>query len=248
LYPNKDTLKRELRGGQKLAIPGPTRYFPIIGLIPFRRGGSFMRRTLLASVSIAVLALGTAAVLPVSHAVAAPQPSVVPVSWELTFKHGPVERLVTPVEGKNKTFWFMRYTVSNNSGRDILFTPDFQLMTDTGQVTEAFKNVPNPVFEKVKALYKNPLLLSPNNILGKLLQGDDNAKDGVIIFGDVDPNGRQFQIFVSGLSGETAEVKNPVTNESVILQKTLILDYAVPGQAIGINPQPKLTGTHWVMK
>ena len=207
-----------------------------------------MRRTLFASLSVAVLALGVAAVLPVSHAIAAPVPAVVPVSWELTFKHGPVERLVTPIDGKNKTFWFMRYTVSNNSGKDILFTPDFQLVTDTGQATEAFKNVPNSVFEQVKALYKNPLLLSPNNILGRLLQGDDNAKDGVIIFSDIDPNGRQFQIFVSGLSGETAEVKNPVTNESVILQKTLILDYNVPGQAIGINPQPKLAGAHWVMK
>jgi hypothetical protein len=207
-----------------------------------------MRRLLLTSVSVMVLALGGVATLPLSKAAAAPEPSVVPVSWELTFKHGPVERLVTPIDGKNRTFWFMRYTVSNNSGKDILFTPDFQLMTDTGQVTEAFKNVPNAVFEKVKELYKNPLLLSPNNILGKLLQGDDNAKDGVIIFGDVDPNGREFQIFVSGLSGETAEVKNPVTHESVILQKTLLLDYSVPGQAIGINPQPRLTSVHWVMK
>jgi hypothetical protein len=207
-----------------------------------------MRRTLIASLTLATFALGLPALLPISHANAAPQPAVVPISWELTFKHGPVERLVTPVDGKNKTFWFMRYTVSNNSGKDILFTPDFQLVTDTGQATEAFKNVPNSVFEKVKALYKNPLLLSPNNILGKLLQGDDNAKDGVIIFGDVDPNGRKFQIFVSGLSGETAEVQNPVTHENVILQKTLILDYSVPGQAIGINPQAKLTSVHWVMK
>ncbi len=208
-----------------------------------------MRRLLLASVSMAAVILaGETSLTSSRRAFAAPEPSVVPVSWELTFKHGPVERLTMPVDGKSKTFWYMRYTVINNSGKDILFTPDFQLVTDTGKVSDGFKNVPNTVFPKIKELYKNALLQSPNNILGKLLQGDDNAKDGVMIFADVDPEGRQFQIFVSGLSGETAEVQNPITKESVVLQKTLILDYSVPGQAIGINPQPKLKSVHWVMK
>lgn len=205
-----------------------------------------MRIRLMASAVIAAVAVAGSLSLP--RVFAAPEPSIVPVSWELTFKHGPVERLVMPIDGKNKTFWYMRYTVINNTGKDILFTPESQLMTDTGQVQTAFKDVPSEVFTKIKELYKNPLLLSQNNILGKLLQGEDNAKDGVLIFSNVDPNARDFQVFVSGLSGETAEVQNPVTHQPAVLQKTLILDYSVPGEAIDINPQPHLKSVRWVMK
>jgi hypothetical protein len=177
-----------------------------------------------------------------------PTPAIVPVSWELNFRYGNLERIMMPVNGQQKAFWFLRYSVINNSGRDVLFTPSFELVAETGQVSEAFKNVPNDVFTKIKDLYKNQLLLSPTAIYGRLLQGQDNAKDGVIIFTDIDPEARNFQLFVSGLSGETAEVKNPITGKPVILQKTLELDFAVPGEAIGIEPRTELRGTKWVMK
>jgi hypothetical protein len=208
-----------------------------------------MQRRLIAS--LAALALSASLGLTLLNnttAYAAPEPSVVPVSWELNLKHGPVERLFFTVDGKKKTFWYMRYTVINNTGKDILFTPSVELMTDTGQVQEAFKDVPKEVFTRIKELYKNPLLESPNNIVGKLLQGEDNAKDGVVVFGDIDADARDFQIFMSGLSGETAEVKNPTTGKTTVLQKTLVLDYNIPGQAINIAPQPQYKGSHWVMK
>jgi hypothetical protein len=51
-----------------------------------------------------------------------------------------------------------------------------------------------------------------------------------------------------GLSGETSEVVDPISKKSVLLQKTLELDYNIPGQAIDITPQPKLLATTWVMK
>jgi hypothetical protein len=177
-----------------------------------------------------------------------PTPAIVPVSWELNFRHGTLERVFLPVDGQQKAFWFMRYSVINNSGRDVLFTPSFELVAETGQVSEAFKNVPNEVFTKIKELYKNQFLLSPTAIYGRLLQGQDNAKDGVIIFTDLDAEARNFQLFISGLSGETAEVKNPITGKPVILQKTLELDYSLPGQAIGVEPRAELRATKWVMK
>ncbi len=207
-----------------------------------------MRGVVLAAVLVGAGLIGVGYVGTGSREFGAPEPSILPVSWELNFRHGPIERMIMPVDGKNKTFWYIRYTVSNNSGRDVLFTPDFQLVTDTGSVSDAFKNVPNEVFGKIRDLYRNPLLQSPTNILGKLLQGDDNAKDGVIIFGDVAADGRKFQIFVSGLSGETAEVENPVTHQPAVLQKTLELDYSVPGEAINIPTEQKLLGVKWVMR
>ena len=67
---------------------------------------------------------------------------------------------------------------------------------------------------KIKELYADKLMLfPPTDILGKLLQGEDNAKDGVVVFGDVDADARDFQVCISGLSGETAEVMNPITSK-----------------------------------
>jgi hypothetical protein len=207
-----------------------------------------MKRPLLASILALAAATGVGFIGSNSAARAFPEPSVVPVSWELNLKHGPIERLIMTIDGKQQTFWFMRYSVINNTGKDVLFTPSVELMTDTGQVQEAFKDVPSDVFKKIKEMYKNPLLESPTNVVGKLLQGEDNAKDGVLIFANLDTDARNFQIFFSGLSGETAEVKNPITGKPVILQKSLVLEYGVPGQAIGIDPVPVYKGSHWVMK
>ena len=176
------------------------------------------------------------------------EPSRVPISWELTFKHGSLERVIVPIDGRDQAFWFMRYTVVNNSGRDILFTPSFEILAESGVATAALQIVPASVFDKIKDLYKNSLLLSPTNIDGKLLQGEDNAKDSVAIFPALDPESRNFQVFVMGLSGETSEVINPVTKQPKIIQKTLELDYNIPGQAVGMDPQPKLLATKWVMK
>ena len=172
-----------------------------------------------------------------------------PVSWQLDVKCGNLERIFVNVDGKDKPFWFLRYTVTNNSGKDVLFTPDFEIVADTGDVVHAFKDVPNSVFTKIKEIYgKNSYLLSPTDVYGKLLQGEDNAKDSVAIFPALDPQARDFQLFFTGLSGETAEVKNPVTGKPVILQKTMELDFNIPGEAIGIEPHPRLKGTKWVMK
>jgi len=206
-----------------------------------------LKRASLALAFVAAMVAGALS-LPVERAVAAPEPSLVPTSWQLNFKHGPIERLLVGKDARQKTYWFMRYTVSNNTGKDILFTPDFQLMTDTGQVQEAYKDVPDEIIAKIKELYNNELLASPNMILGNLLQGEDNARDGVIVFGDVDAATRNFKVFVSGLSGATTEVKNPQTDKTVILQKTLILEYNVPGEAIGIETRPEYKGAKWVMK
>jgi hypothetical protein len=208
-----------------------------------------MRRHLLTSLLLACVALGGAvAVLPATPVSAAPEPSVTPISWELNFKHGSLERIYVTIDGKRKAFWFMRYSVVNNSGRDVLFTPSFEIVGDAGSALEAFKDVPNDVFKKIKELYKNDFLQSPTAIYGKLLQGEDNAKDGVIIFSDLDAESRNFKLFIAGLSGETAEVKNPMTGKPVILQKTLELDYNIPGESISADPNSQLRVTKWVMK
>jgi hypothetical protein len=207
-----------------------------------------MRRPLLASLMAAMVCAGMALAFQGRSTLAVPEPSRVPISWELAFRHGNLERVFVTIKGKDEAFWFMRYTVTNNTGKDILFTPSFELGAETGTVLEAFKNVPNTVFEKIKTNFNNPLLISPNDIHGRLLQGEDNAKDGVVMFPALDPEARNFRLFVMGLSGETVDVENPITHKKVILQKSLELDFNVPGQAVGIEPKCTLTATKWVMK
>jgi len=183
-------------------------------------------------------------------AFAAPEPGAVIRTWQVEIKPGAPERMIVASKGAvaKQTYWYVRYTVTNNSGQDVVFTPQFELLTDTGQIIQGGKAVDYSVFEAIKTLYKSQFLEDPFQIFGKLLQGEDNAKDGVAIFTGVDAEARKFRIAVSGLSGETAEVESPVTHQKVVLHKTLILEYDVPGEAIGIAPQPQFKGKKWVMK
>lgn len=192
---------------------------------------------------LAVLAFAGAS-LPLGSALrAAPEPAVVPNAWELTAKFDAPQRIF--VDGK--PYWYVHYLVINNTNQDQLFTPEFELVSDTGQIVAGNKNIPGKVFTQIKALYGN-LLLSPLQVLGKILQGEDNAKEGVAMFGGIDADSREFTVYASGFSGETAEVTNPVTQKSVILHKAFQLVYEVPGQAIGIDPKVTFKARSAVMR
>jgi hypothetical protein len=69
----------------------------------------------------------------------------------------------------------------------------------------------------------------------RILQGEDNAKDIVVIWRDFDTRATGFKLFVTGLSNETAVVNHPVAVDDagapvkVFLRKTLALNYALRG-------------------
>jgi hypothetical protein len=209
-----------------------------------------MKSRLVIALAVSALVASVGLWSAASRVQAAPEPSVVPITWELTLKHNAPERIILNVPGKDgpQTFWYLRYTVTNKTGKDLLFTPDFQLLTDTGQIITSGKTGANTAFDDIKKLYNNPLLDSPIQVLGKILQGDDNAKDSVAIFANVDSDARIFKFQISGLSGETQEVENPLTHEKVLLHKTLVLEYEIPGAAIGIEPHPQFRSSTWVMR
>jgi len=212
--------------------------------------------------------LGVAALMAAgSLALTAPQPSEVPVSWELdlNFEHPQAIQMRLPGQERPATFWFMRYSVTNHTGADQIFVPNFTLYTDTGQVLPAGRKVPGAVFEKIKQTYNDPLLKETSAMTGKLLEGDDNAREGVAIWTDFDPDAGAFDLFVGGLSGETADVVLPkpvtliapdadgnpqtVTKEQVVLAKTLQLSYGIAGEAAA-RPRTavKLLAKRWVMR
>jgi len=208
-----------------------------------------------------------ALVLAVSPARTAPQPSEIPTSWQLDLDLATPRAIDVVLPGRTtpQRFWFLRYTVTNRTEQDRIFVPDFILYTDTGQILRAGSRVPSAVFREIQKLYNDPLLKDMTGMTGKLLQGEDNAKDGVAIWTDFDPQAGAFDIFMGGLSGETVQVKLPtpiqvveidargneqtVEKDSVILSRTLRLQYGIAGEAAArAYVEPKLLQRDWVMR
>jgi len=215
---------------------------------------------------IATIVLTIGAIL-VGTARTAPKPSEVSNAWQLDIDYKAPQPIMiqVPGEAKPRLFWFMQYTVTNHAGQDQIFVPEFTLFTDTAQVIKAGQRVPAGVFDKIKSLYNNPLLNDVSTITGKILQGDDNAKDGVAIWSDFDPKATSFDVFVGGLSGETAQITLPQpmevtevdsdgkkvtkTVEKVVLSKTLDLSYTVNGDPDNrAKNKAGLTAKNWVMR
>lgn len=201
-------------------------------------------------------------------AVTAPEPTEVPTSWLLDFEYERPSAISIRLPGEDspRVYWVMLYTVTNNTGADRIFVPDFVLYTDNGQVVRAGTGVPSRVFEHVKRVYNQPLLKDLTAITGRLLQGEDNARTGVAIWPDYDPDAGSFDVFVGGLSGESAEVALPapvtvreidpftgkmqdVRKTRMVLTRTLRIRYAVPGEAAGrLNAPVRKVKADWVMR
>jgi len=196
-----------------------------------------------------------------------PKPLIVPLEWEFKIELGEFRPIAMKMPNKDaeQIFWYLRYTVTNKSGEDHIFVPEFVLYTDNGQIIRAGKKTPGTVFDKIKKLYNDPLMKAPAAMTGKLLQGQDNAKSSVAIWPDFDPNAGQVSIFLGGLSGETASIPLPspitvvqtdwrgkektVTKDSLLLVKTLHLQYDIPGEKSARRfLTPKLIEKSWVMR
>src|SRR5436190_24031849 len=81
-----------------------------------------------------------------------PKPSPYPKTWQLDFTHGKPKRIVVTPEGEKtpKAFWYMTYTVTNNTGKEQLFLPAFELVTQDGKINRNDINIPKGVFEAIK--------------------------------------------------------------------------------------------------
>jgi hypothetical protein len=222
-----------------------------------------------------VLAL-TAAMLISAPASAAPEPSIAPVSWTLDFTYEDPQRIIIPAVGESRpqVFWYMLYTVENNTGQDVAFYPRFDLLAGDTLTLLSEQDVPSNVFEAIKARHARtrPFLLSATQIIGPLKQSAGYARDGVAIWPDFDPTINEFSVFVRGLSGEIATVPNAGFDESrpeaeevalsdgtvvpqvvnprdFTLHKSLAVQYLLPGDpATRIEAAPVRQSQKWVMR
>jgi hypothetical protein len=216
---------------------------------------------------IAGLLAAVMIVLVVGQARTAPKPAEIATYWQLDASFRDIVPIQVTVGGQDtpRTFWYMRYTITNRTGQDRVFVPEFILYTDTGQVLRAGRNIPAEVFQAIKGQVNDPLLLDLPDMAGRLLQGEENAKEGVAIWNDFDPSAAAFDVFVSGLSGETQEMTLPkpirvtetdalgkqveVLKDKIILAKTLERHYRVTAEtADRAKTALTVAGEEWVMR
>ena len=173
-----------------------------------------------------------------------------PGTWQIDFElHGNPQQinLTLPGEAAGRPYWYLLYTVTNHTGQDVNFYPRFEIFTDTFKLYQANINVRQPVFEAIRRRYATtiPLLEPQSQVMGRLLVGEDNARDSVVVFDDFDPNSNAIKLFVSGLSSEVARIKSPYMIDSetnqpkeTLLRRSLMLEYQVPGDPL--NPEMRV--------
>ncbi len=186
-----------------------------------------------------------------------PTPSPYPITWELNFKHSAPKRIVVTAEGGAPlAYWYVTYAVTNNSDQERSFLPVFEMLTEDGKVIRSDRNLPFQVFTEIKAREKNKFLEHFTQIGGEIRLGEDEAREGVAIWKEPAPEMGSFSIFLTGLSGEFARLKDAegkdikdANGESVILRKTLQMNYFVRGDDVypgldEVNTRPE----QWVMR
>lgn len=194
----------------------------------------------------------------ISVCLAEPKPAVVqkPGDWTLEVRFEDPIRIVLPGAVQQR-FWYMILTLTNKSGKDVDFYPSCELMTDTFQRVAAIQGVGVVLFDKIKIRHQGryPFIELIENAGNRILQGEDNTKDLVVIWPDFDPNAKGFDIFISGLSNETIALDHPVEKDAdgnpvkIYLRKTLQLTYSLAGDPKFRDKQKlKLENKQWVMR
>ena len=210
---------------------------PIVAPRPARRRAAGL---LLVAASLALIGCLRAATL-TPAASAYPQPSVAPVAWQIDMTHRTPQRIVVDAPGRGATaYWYMVYTVTNDTDQERFFLPEITLHTDDGRNLPANRGVPRTVFETIRQRTKSLNLVPPEDMIGRLLVGVDEGKSGVAVWEEPKAEIGTFDVFFSGLSGEVEAVKNPATGEplkgadgqNILIRKTKQLTYKVRGDAV----------------
>jgi len=166
--------------------------------------------------------------------------------WTLDFRSGEF-RLFTAADGCD--YWYMTYTVVNRTGQDRMWAPRFDLLSDDGQIRRSRRDVPSSVVSEILRVMGNPLLEDQNQVIGELLQGVENAKEGLVVWPANNLAIKEMTVFGSGLSGETKVVPDPMTGEAVTLSRTLSRAYVTAGEPVLRPSEPlRLREQLWIWR
>ncbi len=191
----------------------------------------------------------------------APEPAIVPAPGQWTvnmeFTHPQQIILSRSLANQPSRFWYTIITLTNNTGNDVAFYPDCELMTDTFKITPAGKSVTPAVFMNIGKRHKSkyPFLELLAKAGNRILQGEDNTKDIAVIWPDFDAKAKNIKVFIAGLSNETVAIDHPVAKDEagkpvkVFLRKTLELSYAFKGDpALRFGASLTYKGKRWIMR
>lgn len=189
-------------------------------------------------------------------------PLEVAKTWELEFTfHDPQRIQVQTADGGSETYWYLLYTVTNSTGKEVAFFPSVSLVTDHLEVIDAGAEVHPKVYDAIKARHikEYPFFASPTQVTGPLLQGKPNSRTSAAVFKAFSPNANRFTLFTAGLSGDLKREANPAFNTSqpesetnpryFLFRRTLAVTYQLPG-----DPQtrsqaaPIRVNREWVMR
>jgi len=177
-------------------------------------------------------------------------PAVMSSAWQIEymFEH-PTPIAVRNSDGALNWYWYMPYKVVNQTGERQLFVPTATIADDAGRVIEAGVNVPDQVYNQIEQRLENPLLKSPLQVAGPLLEGEDHAEESFFVWPASEKDINEMRVFITGLSGETKTIQNPRTGEPVTLQRTLMLQYKLPGASQTPTQQPlRFMNQDWVLR
>lgn len=198
------------------------------------------------ALGLAGLAIGAA----VMAGMAPPEPDPIPRRWQLDVELGPLRLATFEIKDEGpRAYFYTTYTVSNNSGEDLLFAPSFELAMDN-QVVRSGRNVPLEVTKQLLQSSDIPQIEDQISIIGQILQGRENAKNGLVIWTANELAPVELTVYAAGFSGETATVERPDTKNKVVLRKTLMARYAPPGDLTqnGKSDIPLAEPIRWIMR
>ena len=190
------------------------------------------------------------ACLAAAASIAAPEPEAVPRRWQLRLDPGDLRVAIIDTPGVGERMYlYMTYKVVNNSGEDRDFAPWFELATDSGQIVRAGRDVPHAVVQELLRRIDSPFLQDDLSVQGRLLQGQENAREGLVVWNAPDITAGEYTVFAMGFSGETKAVPRPDTGKEIVLRKTLMLVHAGTGRLDPTTGRPlERIQERWIMR
>lgn len=184
-------------------------------------------------------------------------------SWQLEIAFEDPQRitLCLPGEDQETTYWYVLYTVTNNSDHEVPFYPTFDIVTDELTVIEGGADISPTVYDAIKARHRKayPFFIYPSQVFGPLLRGEDHARTSAVAFRRPDPNVNHFTLLIGGLSGEIVKRRNRAFDQSkeaspdnprhFFLRKTLAVSYDIPGDEVTrLSATPARVKQEWVTR
>jgi len=159
--------------------------------------------------------------------------------WQLTLDTGDLRFYRDRESGIG--YWLLVYEVTNETKSDRQWIPSFDLVTDQGEIIPDGDGVPRKVQLDLLELFKDPLMVAQSDASGPILQGEENAIRGLLIWKAGSEKVKEVQVFASGVSGDTADVVHPITGDKHKLHRVLQLSWYVDGglDQIKLKPLPK---------